>query len=144
MTPLYLIDGHNVLYRTFYGIPRLSAPDGTPTNAILGVARILLKILKEDRPSAIVAVFDSREPTPRHDLYPEYKATRLKVPEDLASQIPLVRKSSTPGVPCPVPARRTTSSARFPGWPRRKGWRSYRLLRQGPVSLVSACGKGTA
>jgi DNA polymerase-1 len=90
MAPLYLIDGHNVLYRTFYGIPRLSAPDGTPTNAILGVARILLKILKEDRPAAIAAVFDSREPTPRHNLYPEYKATRLSVPEDLAAQIPLV------------------------------------------------------
>jgi len=90
MTSLYLIDGHNVLYRTFYGVPRLSAPDGTPTNAILGVARILLKILKEDRPAAIAAAFDSREPTPRHALYPEYKATRLKVPEDLASQIPLV------------------------------------------------------
>ena len=90
MKSLYLIDGHNVLYRTFYGIPRLSAPDGTPTNAILGVARILLKILREDRPSAIVAAFDSREPTPRHELYPEYKATRLKVPEELAAQIPLV------------------------------------------------------
>ncbi len=90
MKPLYLIDGHNVLYRTFYGVPRLSAPDGTPTNAILGVARILLKILKEDRPSGIAAVFDSREPTPRHDLYPAYKATRLSVPEDLAAQIPLV------------------------------------------------------
>jgi DNA polymerase-1 len=90
MTSLYLIDGHNVLYRTFYGVPRLSAPDGTPTNAILGVARILLKILKDDRPAAIAAAFDSREPTPRHDLYPDYKATRLSVPEDLAAQIPLV------------------------------------------------------
>jgi DNA polymerase-1 len=90
MASLYLIDGHNVLYRTFYGVPRLTAPDGTPTNAILGVARILLKILKEDRPAAIAAAFDSREPTPRHDLYPAYKATRLKVPEDLAAQIPLV------------------------------------------------------
>ncbi|HZW36114.1 MAG TPA: 5'-3' exonuclease H3TH domain-containing protein, partial [Candidatus Deferrimicrobiaceae bacterium] len=90
MAPLYLIDGHNVLYRTFYGIPRLSAPDGTPTNAILGVARILLKILREDRPAAIAAVFDSREPTPRHNLYPEYKATRLSIPEELAAQIPLV------------------------------------------------------
>ena len=90
MTSLYLIDGHNVLYRTFYGIPRLTAPDGTPTNAVLGVARILLKILKEDRPAAIAAAFDSREPTPRHALFPEYKATRLKVPEELAAQIPLV------------------------------------------------------
>jgi DNA polymerase-1 len=90
MASLYLIDGHNVLYRTFFGVPRLTAPDGTPTNAVLGVARILLKILREERPDAVVAVFDSREPTPRHALYPEYKANRLKTPEDLASQIPVV------------------------------------------------------
>jgi len=90
MASLYLIDGHNVLYRTFFGVPRLTAPDGTPTNVVLGVARILLKILREERPDAIVAVFDSREPTPRHALYPEYKANRLKTPEDLSSQIPVV------------------------------------------------------
>ncbi|MFA6148303.1 MAG: DNA polymerase I [bacterium] len=90
MASLYLIDGHNVLYRTFFGVPRLTAPDGTPTNVVLGMARILLKILREERPDAIVAVFDSREPTPRHALYPEYKANRLKIPEDLSFQIPLV------------------------------------------------------
>ena len=90
MASLYLIDGHNVLYRTFFGVPRLTAPDGTPTNVVLGVARILLKILREERPDAVVAVFDSREPTPRHAIYPEYKANRLKTPEDLAAQIPLV------------------------------------------------------
>src|SRR5512139_3174126 len=88
MPTLHLIDGHNVLYRTFFGVPRLTAPDGTPTNVVLGMARILLKILREERPDAIVAVFDSREPTPRHALYPEYKANRLKVPEDLSFQIP--------------------------------------------------------
>jgi len=90
MASLYLIDGHNVLYRTFFGVPRLTAPDGSPTNVVLGVARILLKILREERPDAVVAVFDSREPTPRHALYPEYKANRLKTPEDLAAQIPVV------------------------------------------------------
>ena len=52
MPTLYLIDGHNVLYRTFYGVPRLTAPDGTPTNVVLGVARILLKILRTERPRA--------------------------------------------------------------------------------------------
>ncbi len=91
MKSLYLIDGHNVLYRTFYALPRLSAPDGTPTNAVLGTARIVLKILREEKPDAIAAVFDSREPTPRHALYPEYKANRLAMPEDLASQIPAVK-----------------------------------------------------
>ncbi len=90
MASLYLIDGHNVLYRTFFGVPRLTAPDGTPTNVVLGVARILLKILREESPDAVVAVFDSREPTPRHAIYPEYKANRLKTPEDLSAQIPVV------------------------------------------------------
>ena len=91
MTSLYLIDGHNVLYRTFFGLPRLSAPDGTPTNVVLGTARILMKILREERPAAIAAVFDTPEPTHRHEIFPEYKANRLKVPEDLAAQIPLVK-----------------------------------------------------
>ncbi len=93
MTSLYLIDAHNVLYRTFYGLPRLTAPDGTPTNVVLGTSRILLKILREENPSAIAAVFDSPGPTPRHDLFPEYKANRLKVPEELLVQIPLVKEA---------------------------------------------------
>ena len=92
MASLFLIDGHNVLYRTFFGVPRLSAPDGTPTNVVLGVARILLKILSQDRPAAIAAAFDTPHPTPRHVMYPEYKANRLKVPEDLLVQIPLVKE----------------------------------------------------
>ncbi len=92
MTSLYLIDGHNVLYRTFFGLPRLSAPDGTPTNVVLGTARILLKILREEKPHAIAAVFDSPVPTPRHAIYPEYKANRLRVPEDLLAQLPVVRE----------------------------------------------------
>jgi len=92
MTSLYLIDGHNVLYRTFFGLPRLSAPDGTPTNVVLGTARILLKILREEKPFAIAAVFDSPGTTPRHELFPEYKANRLKVPEELLAQVPVVKE----------------------------------------------------
>ncbi len=92
MTSLYLIDGHNVLYRTFYGLPRLTAPDGTPTNVVLGTSRILLKILREENPHALAAVFDSPGPTQRHNLFPEYKANRLKVPEELLAQIPMVKE----------------------------------------------------
>ncbi|MCL1925685.1 MAG: DNA polymerase I [Syntrophorhabdaceae bacterium] len=107
MPTLYLIDGHNVLYRVFYGVPRLTAPDGTPTNVVLGVARILLKILRTERPAAVAAVFDSPLPTPRHIIFPEYKSTRLKMPEELALQKPLVdevidalgvKKVQVPGV----------------------------------------------
>ncbi len=90
MKTLFLIDGHNLLYRTFYGVPRLTAPDGTPTNAVLGTARILLKILRQENPELIAAVFDTPEPTPRHVLFPDYKANRLKVPEELVVQFPLV------------------------------------------------------
>ncbi len=93
MTSLYLIDGHNVLYRTFFALPRLSAPDGTPTNVVLGTVRILLKILREEKPAAIATVFDSPEPTSRHELFPEYKANRLKVPEELQAQVPLVKEA---------------------------------------------------
>ena len=55
MASLYLIDGHNVLYRTFFGVPRLTAPDGTPTNAVLGVARILLKVGHLDKGWSVAA-----------------------------------------------------------------------------------------
>ncbi|MCL5966699.1 MAG: DNA polymerase I [Deltaproteobacteria bacterium] len=92
MKPLYLIDGHNLLYRAFFALPRLTAPDGRPTHVVFGFARVLLKILREENPGAVAAVFDSREPTPRHALYPAYKANRLKQPEELASQIPLVKE----------------------------------------------------
>lgn len=92
MTSLYLIDGHNVLYRTFYALPRLSAPDGAPTHVVLGTARILIKILREEKPAAIAAVFDTPEPTERHRIFAEYKANRLKVPEDLAVQVPVVKE----------------------------------------------------
>ncbi|MBE0605832.1 MAG: hypothetical protein IH610_06015 [Deltaproteobacteria bacterium] len=125
MASLYLIDGHNVLYRTFFGVPRLTAPDGTPTNVVLGVARILLKILREERPDAVVAVFDSREPTPRHAIYPEYKANRLKTPEDLSSQIPVVDEMidalGVRRLSIAAP-RRTTSSAPCRASRRSGGW----------------------
>jgi len=90
MKPLYLIDGHNLLYRAFFGLPRLSAPDGRPTHVVVGFARTLLRILAEE-PGGLAVVFDSPEPTPRHALFPAYKANRLKQPEDLAVQIPLVK-----------------------------------------------------
>lgn len=93
MKPLFLIDGHNLLYRAFFALPRLTAPDGRPTHAVFGFARVLLKILREEDPGAVAAVFDSREPTARHALYPAYKANRLKQPEELSSQIPLVKET---------------------------------------------------
>jgi len=75
MASLYLIDGITSFYRTFFGVPRLTAPDGTPTNVVLGVARILLKILREERPDAVRRRLRFAGAYPRHALYPDYRRT---------------------------------------------------------------------
>jgi len=97
---LLLFDGHSHVYRAFYGIPELTTRAGQPVNAVYGFWRILLRTLR-DYPSAHVAVvFDAGGETFRHELYPEYKANRRPMPEELASQLPWIeRLLATLGVP---------------------------------------------
>ncbi len=87
-----IVDGTNTLYRAFFAIPGLRAPDGTPTNAAFGFANMLGKVLREERPDRVIVVFDARGKNFRHEIYPEYKAGRDAQPEDLAAQIPLVHE----------------------------------------------------
>jgi DNA polymerase-1 len=87
-----VVDGTNSLYRAFFAIPPLRAPDGTPTNAAYGFVQMLRKVLRDEQPSRVVVVFDARGRSFRHDLYPEYKAHRDAQPEDLSAQIPIVRE----------------------------------------------------
>jgi len=89
---IVVIDGTNSLYRAFFAIPGLRAPDGTPTNAALGFTNMLAKVVREERPDHLVVVFDARGKTFRHELYAEYKAGRDAQPEDLSAQFPLVRE----------------------------------------------------
>jgi DNA polymerase-1 len=89
---LLVIDGTNSLYRAFFAIPALHAPDGSPTNAAYGFVNMLGKVLREEVPDAVVVVFDARGKTFRHALYADYKAGRDAQPEDLSAQIPLVRE----------------------------------------------------
>jgi DNA polymerase-1 len=87
-----LFDGHSHAYRAFYGIPDLTTRTGRPVNAVYGFWRILLRTLR-DYPSAYVAVvFDAGGDTFRHELYPEYKANRKPMPEELATQFPLIER----------------------------------------------------
>jgi DNA polymerase-1 len=86
---ILIVDGTNTLYRAFFALPPLHAPDGTQTNAALGFTTMLGKLVREERPDALVVVFDARGPTFRHERYAEYKAGREAQPEDLSSQIPL-------------------------------------------------------
>jgi ribonuclease HI len=90
---LYLLDGSNYIYRAYYGIRDLATSGGLPTNAVFGFTKMLLGLLQENRPDYLAVVFDRpREETFRREIYPEYKANRDAVPEDLASQIPYIRR----------------------------------------------------
>ncbi len=87
---LFLIDGHSYIYRAYYAIRSLSTRSGFPTNAIFGFANMLLKVLREQKPTYVAMVLDSPGTTFRHQLYPEYKANRPPMPEDLVLQMPRI------------------------------------------------------
>ena len=87
MRKLLLIDANSVIHRSFHALPPFTAPDGSPTGAIYGVASILLKLWREDRPDYAAALFDRPEPTFRDKKYAEYKAQRPPAPDILILQI---------------------------------------------------------
>ena len=87
---LFLIDGNSYIYRAYHAIRSLSTRSGFPTNAIFGFANMLLKVLREHKPTYVAMVLDSPGPTFRHQLYPEYKANRPPMPEDLVVQMPRI------------------------------------------------------
>jgi len=84
---LLLVDGSSYLYRAFHALPDLRSPDGHPTGAMHGMVNMLRR-LRADFPAAYIAcVFDAKGKTFRDDMYPEYKATRAPMPDDLRLQI---------------------------------------------------------
>jgi len=84
---LYLVDGSSYLYRAFHALPNLTNSHGEPTGALLGVANMLRRLLKEQQPEYIAVVFDAKGPTFRHEMYPDYKANRPPMPAELRSQV---------------------------------------------------------
>jgi DNA polymerase-1 len=82
---LVLIDGNALLHRAYHGIPPLTSPTGEPTNAVYGFTTMLFKALSDLKPDYIAVAFDVGR-TFRHDEFPEYKATRAKMPDDLEAQ----------------------------------------------------------
>ena len=88
----YLIDGYALLYRSHFALIRnpLINTKGQHTSALYGFTKTLLKLIKEDSPDYIVAVFDGKDKTFRHKMYPEYKATREKMPDELRSQLSIL------------------------------------------------------
>lgn len=88
---LFLIDGTAFAYRSYFAIrTALTDSTGQPTNAVYGFARVLLRILREQKPTHLVVAFDKGGKTFRDDMYDQYKATRQATPDELKSQFPLM------------------------------------------------------
>ncbi len=94
MESLLLIDGMSNAYRAFYAIRGLTNSRGRPTNAVFGFIKILLKIVGEYQPDYLAVAGDAKGPTLRHEEYEDYKAQRKPIPDDLAEQLPLIRRAA--------------------------------------------------
>ena len=128
--PIYLMDGSAFVYRGFYANQSMQRSDGFPTSALFIVARILMRILREEQPKHFAFVLDGHGPNFRHELFPLYKAQRSATPEDLIKQIdPIHRliKRSACTSKCPTAARRTTALASL----------AKRYREEHPVILVA-------
>jgi len=90
---LILVDGSGYIFRAFFGLPPMNTSRGLPTQAVYGFIRMLLKLLKDVRPSHIAIVFDSPKKTFRDDLFADYKANRAEAPNDLVVQIPYIHRA---------------------------------------------------
>jgi len=89
---LFLIDGSSYIYRAYFAIRHLSNSQGMATNAIYGFTNMLLKVIRELKPDQLAVIFDSKGPTFRKEIYPDYKANRAAMPEDLVPQIPYIKR----------------------------------------------------
>ncbi len=89
---LLVIDGNSIINRAFYGIKLLTTKDGQFTNGIYGFMNILLKLRQECEPDAVVVAFDLKAPTFRHKMYDQYKAGRKGMPDELRSQMPVLKE----------------------------------------------------
>jgi len=84
---LVLVDGSSYLFRAYHGLPKLESPTRHPTGAIYGVLNMLRKLIRDEQPDRVAVVFDAKGKTFRNDIYPEYKANRPPMPDELRVQI---------------------------------------------------------
>ena len=87
---LLLVDGHGLAFRAFYALPELTAPDGTPTNAVVGFFNMFQKVREDWKPDMCGVIFDAPGPTFRHEAYKDYKAGRKPTPPEFKVQVPLI------------------------------------------------------
>lgn len=88
---VFLMDGSSYIHRAYHAIRNLANSKGFPTNASFGFAKMVLKLLREKAPEYLAIVFDTRGPTFRHKIYPDYKANRPPMADDMSVQIPVIK-----------------------------------------------------
>lgn len=89
---LVLIDGNSLINRAYFSMPPLSTRKGETVNAVLGFTNMLIRLITDEKPDYLAVCFDLPAPTFRHQMYSAYKQNRKKMPDDLASQLPLLKK----------------------------------------------------
>ncbi|MBS0358781.1 MAG: DNA polymerase I [Proteobacteria bacterium] len=98
--PFILIDGSSYFYRAFHALPPLANSRGEPTGAVYGVINMIRRLIKDYQPEYMAVVFDTKGKTFRDELYPEYKANRSAMPDDLTIQFePLIEVIEAMGLP---------------------------------------------
>jgi DNA polymerase I len=89
---LYVVDGHSHLFRAYHAVGYLSTSRGVPSHAVLILSTMLWKLFREEQPDFLAIALDPPGPTFRDTLFTDYKATRTAMPDDLARQLPYVRR----------------------------------------------------
>ena len=89
---LYIIDTYSLIFQVFHALPEMTSPQGLPTNAVYGVTRDLITILRDRKPDWLIAAMDVRGDNKRNEIYAEYKTNRSEMPEELVPQIPMIEE----------------------------------------------------
>lgn len=87
-----LVDGSGYIFRAFYGLPPMTAPDGTPVNAVYGFTNMFMKLSTKFDCNYNLVLFDAKRKNFRNDIFPDYKGTRKDPPEELVPQFPIIRE----------------------------------------------------
>ena len=88
-----LIDGSGYIFRAFYALPPMSAPNGTPVNAVYGFTNMFLKLTQRLQCDYSLVLFDAKRQNYRNDIFPDYKGTRKETPEELIPQFAVIREA---------------------------------------------------
>src|ERR1700756_406250 len=88
----YILDAYSLIFQVFHAIPEMTGPAGQPTQAVFGIFRDLLNLVRGRKPDYLAAAFDGAGRVFRSDLYENYKANRGEMPDDLSAQIPVIRR----------------------------------------------------